>query len=131
MAVRINSWLSLPSLLRTLAAQVRLSLRLVREPAVPALLKLIPFVALAYVVSPIDGMPDLVPVLGQLDDLGVVLVALQAFHRLCPDRVVAHHQSALASSQPYAPAPPYADAGAGRPSTGPVIDAEFRRDDRP
>lgn len=133
MAVRTTSWLSIPSLLRTLTAHVRLSLRLLREPAVPLLIKLLPFVALAYLVSPIDGVPDFIPLLGQLDDLGVVLLALESFLKLCPETVVAHHRAAMASGRPFSPAPPSA-ARADRHSSGPaasgsVIDVEFRHED--
>ncbi len=135
MAVRTTSWLSIPSLLRTLVTHVRLSLRLLREPAVPLLIKGLPFVALAYLVSPIDGVPDFIPVLGQLDDLGVVLLALESFLKLCPETVVAHHRAAMASGRPFSPAAASASRGDGQ-SRGPVaggsvIDVEFRHEDSP
>lgn len=131
MAVRTTSWLSLPSLWRTLLGHARLSLRLLREPAVPLLLKVLPLAAAGYLLSPLDGVPDFIPVLGQLDDIGVVLVALESFLKLCPERVVAHHRAAMAGGRPFSPAPPAADgqpAGAGS-SGATVIDAEFRRED--
>jgi uncharacterized membrane protein YkvA (DUF1232 family) len=119
--VRTTSLLSLPSLLRTLLAHVRLSVRLLRDPAVPLLLKLLPFAALAYLVSPVDGVPDFIPVLGQLDDLGVLMLALESFLRLSPERVVQFHRTAMAHSRGYSPAP----GGAGAE----VVDAEFRHHD--
>ena len=129
MAVRTTSWLSFPSLLRTLLGHARLCWCLLREPAVPSLLKLLPFFALLYLVSPIDGVPDFIPVLGQLDDLGVLLLALESFLRLCPEAVVAHHRAALASGRPFSPAPFTRHPGAGAAGSGAIIDAEFRRDD--
>lgn len=125
MAVRTTSWLAFPSLLRTLVTHGRLAWRLVKDPAVPLLVKLLPLAGALYLVSPIDGVPDFIPILGQLDDIGMVLVALEAFLKLCPDHVVAFHRSAVASGRAFTPAP-----ATGTPSsTGPVIDAEFRRED--
>ncbi len=80
---------------------MRLAWRLVREPAVPGLVKIVPFVAAVYVLSPLDMVPDLLPVLGQLDDLGLVLVAVQRFVKWCPPSVVDFHRSALASGAAY------------------------------
>ena len=83
MAARLTSWLSRPSLLRTLFSQVRLAIRLVREPRVGMLVKALPVLAAVYVVSPLDFVPDVIPVLGQLDDLGI----LADRHRRLPQAV--------------------------------------------
>lgn len=120
MAVHTTSWLSFPSLVRVLWTHARLSVRLLRDPAVPTLGKLLPVVAVLYLLSPLDGVPDFIPLLGQLDDLGVLLLALEAFLRLCPEGIVAFHRTAMASGRAYSPAP----------ATGQVFDAEFRRDDK-
>lgn len=114
---RLVAWLSKPGLLRALIAQARLAFRLIREPRVPALLKAIPLAAAIYVVSPIDLVPDVVPVLGQLDDLGVVLVFLELFLLLCPPGAKAFHEAAIASGRRYAP----------MAATDDVIDVEWRR----
>lgn len=53
--------------------------RLVRDPRVPWTLKLIPALALLYVVSPVDLAPDFIPLLGQIDDVAILLVALKLF----------------------------------------------------
>lgn len=113
-----GSWLAKPGLLRGLLAQARLALRLVREPAVPVLAKAVPVLAAAYLIWPIDLLPDIFPVLGQLDDLGIVLAALELFLRLCPDAPTAFHREALTNRRTFSPMP--ADAT--------VIDAEFRRE---
>ena len=59
-----------------LRAQARLAIRLLREPQVPLLAKAIPLLAGLYLVSPIDALPDIVPVLGQLDDISLIVAAL-------------------------------------------------------
>ena len=50
---------------------------LVREPAVPRRSKLIAGFALLYFVSPIDLIPDFIPVVGHLDDALVVAWAMR------------------------------------------------------
>ncbi len=115
----MRSWLTV---FGTLLARLRLAVRLVRDPAVSGGPKLLPLLALCYLVFPLDFVPDLLPVLGQMDDLGVILIALEAFLHVCPPAVVQYHQAAIAQGRTYEPMP-RADA------PGPVIDAEFRRDD--
>ncbi len=119
MAVHTTSWLSWPSMLRTLVSHVRLTSRLIREPGVPLLTKTLPVAAGLYLISPLDFVPDIIPILGQLDDIGVLLLALEAFLRLCPEHLVAFHRTALAEGRPFSRTPP----------GGTIIDAEFRRED--
>jgi uncharacterized membrane protein YkvA (DUF1232 family) len=124
MAVPVTRWLSWPSLLRTLVSHVRLTLRLLREPLVPPLIKAVPILAGLYVVSPVDFIPDVFPILGQLDDLGVLLLALEAFLKWCPPQAVEYHRAAMAEGRKYGPMP---DIGHG----GDIIDAEFHREENP
>ena len=42
---------------------------------------------LVYVVSPLDVIPDFIPVIGEMDDVVVVLSGLWLFIRLCPPEV--------------------------------------------
>lgn len=48
-----------------------------RDPRVPWYAKAACAGAVAYVVSPIDVIPDMIPGIGQLDDVWVVLKALK------------------------------------------------------
>lgn len=118
MGLRLGSWLTRPQLLRTVITSVRLSSRLLRDPQVPARYKALALLPLVYIVSPVDLLPDLVPVLGQLDDVAVALLAAEFFVGLCPPAVVAHHREALAAGRRYSPKGP----------EGQVIDAEFTRE---
>jgi uncharacterized membrane protein YkvA (DUF1232 family) len=116
MAIRISSWLSRPLSLRSLVVQARLAVRLFRDPRVPALLKSVPILAGLYLISPIDLVPDFLPGLGQLDDLGVILASLELFVRLCPVGAQAHHREAISQRRRYTPMASNED----------IIEAEWR-----
>lgn len=51
------------------------------NPRVARWRKLLGLAALAYVVLPLDAIPDAIPVLGWLDDLGVVAATLAFLSR--------------------------------------------------
>jgi uncharacterized membrane protein YkvA (DUF1232 family) len=50
----------------------------VRDPATSRRVKLILLAALAYVVLPLDGVPDIIPVLGFSDDAAMLAAAIAA-----------------------------------------------------
>jgi uncharacterized membrane protein YkvA (DUF1232 family) len=117
MAVRSGSWLLRPWLLKTLLFDLRVAARLLREPAVPGFAKAVIPLALLYLISPIDVLPDVLPVLGQLDDLALAYAALKFFLRICPPAAVAFHRAAALARRPFTTMSP-ADI---------VIEPEFRR----
>jgi uncharacterized membrane protein YkvA (DUF1232 family) len=52
---------------------LRLTWRLLRDPKVAPFAKLaLPILALVYLISPIDLIPDMILGLGQIDDLGII-----------------------------------------------------------
>jgi uncharacterized membrane protein YkvA (DUF1232 family) len=55
--------------------------RYFRDGAVPGWRKFVVVGALAYVLLPIDLVPDLVPLLGWLDDIGALGAAMAFFAR--------------------------------------------------
>jgi uncharacterized membrane protein YkvA (DUF1232 family) len=55
--------------------------RLVRDPRVPRRRKALLLFLVAYLASPIDLVPDFIPVAGQLDDAIVVALVLRHFVR--------------------------------------------------
>ena len=67
---------------------VRLYWRLFRDRRVSVLAKAVLVLTAAYVVWPFDVIPDVLPFVGEVDDLGVVLSGLWLFVRLCPPEVV-------------------------------------------
>ena len=66
----------------------RLYWRLFRDPRVSILPKALLVLTVLYVISPLDVIPDFVPVIGEMDDVVVVLSGLWLFVRLCPPGVV-------------------------------------------
>lgn len=55
---------------------------------------LVPALALGYFLLPIDLLPDVVPFLGQIDDIAVLLLLLRLFVTLAPQDVVAEYRAA-------------------------------------
>ena len=60
-----------------------------RDPAVPLAAKLLAGAIAAYALSPIDLIPDFIPVLGLLDDLLLVPAGIWLALRLIPPEVLA------------------------------------------
>lgn len=55
-----------------------------RDPATPPHAKWLALGVLAYAVSPIDLVPDVIPLLGQLDDVVLIPLGVAAVSRLVP-----------------------------------------------
>ena len=51
---------------------------------IPFKYKLLPILAVLYVVSPFDFLPDFIPMIGWADDLIVLILAIFAFIGLSP-----------------------------------------------
>ncbi len=101
---------------------LRLVWRLLNDSRVSILPKLIIPAAAIYVISPIDLIPDVILGLGQLDDIGVVTIAIALFIEFCPRAIVEEHRRAIA-----------AEAGIGSIREEDVIDGSYRevKDDAP
>lgn len=59
-----------------------------RDPRTPWALRLLALAVAAYALSPIDLVPDFIPVLGYLDDLLIVPLGLALVLRLLPPPVL-------------------------------------------
>lgn len=84
---------------RKLPSYARLVWGLARDPAVPAAQKLILVGVIGYLLMPIDIIPDFIPVLGQLDDVAVVLLGLDLFIKSAPAEVVDAHLARIAKGR--------------------------------
>jgi uncharacterized membrane protein YkvA (DUF1232 family) len=63
-------------LLKSLPDVARMIARLVRDPVLPTGAKIALAAALAYLASPVDLLPDFIPILGYLDDVLLVSVLI-------------------------------------------------------
>lgn len=69
----------------------KLVTRLARDPRVPVRAKRLAAGLAVYAVLPIDLIPDLIPVIGVVDDLLALVVALAILVESSPKDVVAEH----------------------------------------
>jgi uncharacterized membrane protein YkvA (DUF1232 family) len=60
-----------------------------RHPDTPFIAKVIAAAVVAYAFSPIDLVPDFIPVLGYLDDLIILPIGIWLVLKLVPDAVLA------------------------------------------
>ncbi len=82
--------------LRDLILRIKLILRLMNDPRVNPLLKLIPLASLVYLILPLDLAPGAVlPVVGALDDAAILWLGAYLFIELCPPTVVREHLHAM------------------------------------
>ncbi len=80
--------LSDPGFLSELWQQIKMVYYLMMDRDVPIYLKVVPLLALIYLISPIDFVPDAFLGLGQMDDLAILLVGAKVFIELAPQNVV-------------------------------------------
>ena len=73
-----------------------------RDPRTPWLVRLLALFIAAYALSPIDLIPDFIPVLGYLDDLIIVPLGLVLVLRLVPAEVMlaARAKASIAADLP-------------------------------
>ena len=84
-------YVRLARLVWKLPTYARIVWGLIRDPRTPLPLKGLLAAGLTYVIVPIDLIPDAVPILGQADDLTVLLLVLDLFISNAPAAVRAEH----------------------------------------
>lgn len=87
-SLRILPNLVSPKYWKEMWAQIKLVGQLMKDGRVPLHIKSLPILVAIYLLSPLDLIPGFLPVIGQLDDFGLLLMGLSAFIRLAPDEVV-------------------------------------------
>lgn len=71
-----------------------------RDPEVPFYIKLLLFLLVAYLLSPIDIIPDFIPVLGMLDEALLLPLAFMMIKRLIPAAVLARLRDQVTEEKP-------------------------------
>ena len=70
-----------------------------RDPRVPWYAKAVGIAVAAYALSPIDLIPDFIPVLGYLDELIILPLGIALVVRLVPPELMAEHRARAAAVQ--------------------------------
>lgn len=69
----------------------KLVVRLSRDPRIPVRVKRVAVALAVYAVFPVDLVPDFIPVVGLVDDLLAMVVALAVLIESAPEEVIAEH----------------------------------------
>jgi uncharacterized membrane protein YkvA (DUF1232 family) len=70
-----------------------------RDPRVPWYAKALALCVAGYALSPIDLIPDFIPVLGYLDDVILVPLGILLVVKLIPQEIMAEHRALAAAAQ--------------------------------
>lgn len=82
-----------PSLAHKIRIEAHAVWLAVRDPRTPLLAKLFGVLVAAYALSPIDLIPDFIPVLGLLDDAILIPVGVWLFEKLVPADLMVEHRA--------------------------------------
>lgn len=69
-----------------------------RDPRVPWYARLYAAFVVGYILSPIDPIPDFIPLVGYLDELLLVPVFVMLARRMIPSDVLAEHRATAQSA---------------------------------
>lgn len=70
-----------------------------RDPRVPWYAKAVAICIAAYALSPIDLIPDFIPVLGYLDEVILLPLAILLVIKLIPPAIMAEHRATAAAAE--------------------------------
>lgn len=73
---------------KELKSQIRVLYSARKDPRIPWYVKLLLVVIVAYALSPIDLIPDPIPILGYLDDLLILPLGIALVIKLIPEEVI-------------------------------------------
>src|SRR3990172_3142889 len=79
------------NLLLFIPNMIRLCLRLLTDPRVPRTEKALVAAAIVYAIIPLDLIPDMIPFVGQVDDLYLIALTLLRLMQRTDPRIVRQH----------------------------------------
>ena len=83
---------------RNLAREVHVARLVLRDPRTPRLSRVLLGCGVAYALSPVDLIPDFIPVLGHLDDVVIVPLLFVLGLALVPAEVIRGHRQTVRDS---------------------------------
>ena len=63
-----------------------------KDPRVPLRIKVVILLVIAYLLSPIDLIPDFIPVIGYLDDFLLITVGIPILIKMVPKEIIDEHR---------------------------------------
>ncbi|WP_424354341.1 YkvA family protein [Methanobacterium sp. MBAC-LM] len=63
-----------------------------KDPRVPLRIKVVILLVIAYLLSPIDLIPDFIPVIGYLDDFLLITVGIPILLKMVPKEIMNEHR---------------------------------------
>jgi uncharacterized membrane protein YkvA (DUF1232 family) len=78
---------------KNLKSDVFILYYLLKHKRTPLLAKILIFITIGYIASPVDLIPDFIPVLGYLDDLIIVPVLVFLSYKLIPKEIISEVRS--------------------------------------
>ena len=97
LALAVTLWIAKPDdiglqdILRLLPDVLRLLKRLATDPQLPRRIRIVLIVLLAFIASPIDLIPDFIPVIGFADDVIITALVLRWVSRTAGADALAAH----------------------------------------
>lgn len=88
---------------RRLKSEIRLLSAAIRDPRTPWYARALGIAVIAYALSPFDLIPDVIPVIGYLDELILLPAALWLVRRLIPPEVIEAHRAEAEAGGPLPP----------------------------
>ncbi|QIG81327.1 YkvA family protein [Stakelama tenebrarum] len=82
-----------PSLVHRIRVEAHAVWLAVRDPRTPLTAKLFGLVIAAYALSPIDFIPDFIPILGLLDDAILIPFGIWLFEKMVPAALLAEYRA--------------------------------------
>lgn len=83
---------------RTIKRDVHAVWLAARDPRTPWFAKVLALAVAAYAISPIDLIPDFIPIIGYLDDLIIVPLGIMLVVRFIPPELMDEHREAASKA---------------------------------
>lgn len=87
------------AIILTARQQARLTFSLMMDKRVPMWQKAIPMLPLLYIFSPLNILTFAIPIVGQLDDITLIILAMELFERVVDENIVAEYKPAKIESR--------------------------------